>query len=139
MNAQMMQTADFLPFVNRNIANLQQDLLASADSILRNPGRGLNRAEREERLPKTLAFLWHGRALSGFYSAHYPDGGVFDYHGVQAMVEGTPVIGEGYTRRRVVKACYKPHGAVGLYHMTIPETIAMALVWRKYNLPELTA
>ena len=137
MNTEPMQPADFLPFVNRNIASLQHELVMAADRILKNPLRGLSRQEREERLPKTLAFLWHGRALIGFYAGHYPDGAVFDYHGVEAMVEGTLVIDESYTRRRVVKACVKAVGG-GLERMTIPESLAMALVWRKYNLPEQT-
>lgn len=137
VSAELMQTADLLPFVRHNIALLHADLRVSAEKILMNPARGLGRREREERMPKTLAWLWRGRALSGFYSAHYPDGCLFDYHGgVQAMVEGVEVVQEGFTRERVVKACVQHPGAVGLYHMILSEPLAMALVWRKYNLPE---
>lgn len=68
---------------------------------------------------------------------YYPIGSTFDYHGVPAMVVGTEVVFESVpSRSLVVKAAIKIGDAIG--HITISQQLALALLWRRYNLKDET-
>lgn len=134
MNTELMQTADLLPFVNHNIASIHSELELAADKLLGHPVYGVSRAERAKKRPATVARLWLGRTLDGFYAAHYAPGSVFDLHGVPAMVDSISWDTCGFPNRRVVHAYVPIDGS--LTRVELKESLAMALVWRKFSLAD---
>jgi hypothetical protein len=70
---------------------------------------------------------------------HYPVGSVFDYHGIAAMVVDVSVveddrIGPRNWRNWKVTAALKVGDSIE--HITISHALALALIWRRYNLED---
>jgi hypothetical protein len=70
---------------------------------------------------------------------HYPVGSLFDYHGVSAMVVGISTVDDGRIGPRYwvnwrVTAALKVGDSIE--HITISPALALALIWRRYNLED---
>lgn len=135
---ELMQPQDLLVFASNIHERQYWDRWQRAcDHTVQMDARsGVKNRSLESRVSKTYAFMgkWEReRVLGAVCQEHYEVGSVFDFHGVSAMVESagiaTWVLG---TELRVNAMIRSPKG--GLERVEIGEDLALALVWRKFNI-----
>lgn len=132
----LMQPADLLPFASKiHKQQYGQRWLRACDYLIRRDGKEVSRNEpllhaRSNRLMES----WERQGmLLAFGEHHYQVGSVFDYNGVQAMVEATEIrIGAHGKYLGVTAVIRSPKG--GLERLELGENMALALVWRKFNI-----
>jgi len=132
---QYLDTQDFRRLSAPQYQGFLDRVFAITESLRRFTDMGFS----DKRNPENIdAHICRSASVDVLYE-HYPVGSVFDYHGVTAMVVSVSVVDDNRIGPRdwlnwKVTAALKVGDAIE--HITISHALALALIWRRYNLED---